>query len=149
MADIKLSYGSVKNFDNMPDDNFIQGRLLFANDNTQSYLYFDNGSQYLNIVPRLLSVKNGGTGHTKLNPGEVLIGNDENAILFRAITDNSTLSYVKDNSISALKETLMQTCSLSNKEREMMGAKARRFILENKNPKNQCEKIVAMVESKS
>ena len=57
--------------------------------------------------------------------------------------------YVKDNSISALKETLMQTCSLSNKEREMMGAKARRFILENKNPKNQCEKIVAMVESKS
>lgn len=104
MADIKLSYGSVQNFDNMPTDDFIQGRLLFANDNTQSYLYFDNGSQYLNIVPRLLSVKNGGTGHTKLNPGEVLIGNDENAILFRAITDNSTLSYVKDNSINLITE---------------------------------------------
>lgn len=104
MADIKLSYGSVQNFDNMPTDDFVQGRLLFANDNTQSYLYFDNGSQYLNIVPRLLSVKNGGTGHTKLNPGEVLIGNDENAILFRAITDNSTLSYVKDNSINLITE---------------------------------------------
>lgn len=104
MADIKLSYGSVQNFDNMPTDNFVQGRLLFANDNTQSYLYFDNGSQYLNIVPRLLSVKNGGTGHVKLNPGEVLIGNDENAILFRAITDNSTLSYVKDNSINLITE---------------------------------------------
>ena len=104
MADIKLSYGSVQNFDNMPTDDFVQGRLLFANDNTQSYLYFDNGSQYLNIVPRLLSVKNGGTGHATLNPGEVLIGNNEDAILFRAITDNSTLSYVKDNSINLITE---------------------------------------------
>ena len=55
--------------------------------------------------------------------------------------------YVKDNSIEALKETLIKTCSLSKEERKLMGERARAFILENKNPKNQCKKIVDMLEN--
>ena len=55
--------------------------------------------------------------------------------------------YVKDNSIETLKETLMKTCLLSKEKRKEMGEKAREFILENKNPKNQCQKIVDMLEN--
>lgn len=55
--------------------------------------------------------------------------------------------YVEDNSIDALKQKLKETCSLSKSKRQAMGKKARAFILEHKNPKKQCEKIVKMVEA--
>ena len=73
-AEISLFYGTVNNYDKMPDTFFSQGRLFFANDNAnqKSYLYFDDGNNRLNIVPRLLSVVNGGTGHATLNKDEVL-----------------------------------------------------------------------------
>lgn len=97
MAEISLFYGTVNNYDTMPDTFFSQGRLFFANDNAnqKSYLYFDDGNNRLNIVPRLLSVANGGTGHTALNAGEVLIGNGNESINFRQITDNVSLFYIQ------------------------------------------------------
>ena len=105
MADINLLYGSVSNFDNMPVGDFVEGRLFFANDNTntKSYLYFDNGSAYLNIIPRLLGVVNGGTGKTSLDSGKALIGNGTNAVNLRSITDKtatSTLSSTSNNLIT-------------------------------------------------
>ena len=104
-AEISLFYGTVNNYDKMPDTFFSQGRLFFANDNAnqKSYLYFDDGNNRLNIVPRLLSVVNGGTGHATLNKDEVLIGNGNDSINFRQITNNISLFYIKanDNLITA------------------------------------------------
>ena len=104
-TEISLFYGTVDNYDKMPDTLFSQGRLFFANDNVnqKSYLYFDDGNSRLNIVPRLLSVVNGGTGHISLNKDEVLIGNGNEPINFRQITNNISLFYIKanDNLITA------------------------------------------------
>lgn len=55
------------------------------------------------------------------------------------------IQYVGDNSLQALQDKLLEICSLSAEKREQIGEKSRKFILENKNPKKQCSKIVAMV----
>lgn len=68
----------------------------------RSYLYFDNGTTFLNIVPQLLSVQNGGTGKSTLDAGKALIGNGTDSVQTRAITDNISvlsLNYV-DNLIT-------------------------------------------------
>ena len=81
MADIKMLYGSVSNYPEtrQTDDT---GKLFFANDssNKKSYLYLDDGTYRLNIVPRLLSVVNGGTGATTFTQYGILYGDGTNAI---------------------------------------------------------------------
>lgn len=55
--------------------------------------------------------------------------------------------YVKDNSIETLRNTIMEVCSWDEQKQKEKGDKARRFILENKNPKKQCEGIVRMLQT--
>lgn len=96
MADIKMLYGSVSDYPEARGKNDT-GKLFFANDpnNRKSYLYLDDGAYRLNIVPRLLSVVNGGTGATTFTAGEALIGNGTNAVSTRSILNNTTATYVE------------------------------------------------------
>lgn len=54
------------------------------------------------------------------------------------------LNYVPDNSIEALRDTIVEICSLSNEEREQMGQKAREFLLKEKNKVKQARKILQL-----
>lgn len=54
------------------------------------------------------------------------------------------IQYVPDNSINALREKLIEICSLSAAERSRIGDTSRMFILSNKNPKMMCKKIIDM-----
>lgn len=97
MADEKIvSFfrGTVDNYDSMPNDYYLDGRLFFATDSNKTYLYFNDGDDRYNVVPRLLSVVNGGTGATTFASGEALIGNGAGAIGTRAITDNTSPTYI-------------------------------------------------------
>ena len=58
------------------------------------------------------------------------------------------IQYVGDNSIQALQDKLLEICSYSVEKRMEIGEKSRKFILENKNPKKQCSKIVTMLEQR-
>ncbi len=55
--------------------------------------------------------------------------------------------YVEDNSIQILREKLIEVCSMSDADRTQAGARAREFILQQKNPGIQCKKICDMMES--
>ena len=105
MADIKLLYGTKDNFDaSATKPTNVLGSLYLATvDTGRSYLYFGNGTYFLNIVPELLTVSNGGTGRTTLTSGQALIGNGTNQVNFRAITNNETLTYISasDNLVTA------------------------------------------------
>lgn len=52
------------------------------------------------------------------------------------------LNYVHDNSIGALRDEIVEICSLSNEEREKMGQTARKFLLKEKNEVKQADKIL-------
>lgn len=56
------------------------------------------------------------------------------------------ICYVKDNSIEALKDKILEICLLSYDRRMEIGRKARNFIINKKNPKIQCKKLVSMLE---
>jgi hypothetical protein len=107
MADEKIvSFfrGTVNNYDKMPDDYYLDGRLFFATDSDKTYLYFNDGDDRYNVVPRLLSVVNGGTGKTTFASGEALIGNGAGAIGTRAITDKSVASTLSSTSTNLITE---------------------------------------------
>ena len=55
------------------------------------------------------------------------------------------IQYVLDNSVNALKEKLVEICSLPAEERMRAGEKSRTFILNEKNPKTMCQKIVSLI----
>lgn len=55
------------------------------------------------------------------------------------------IQYVPDNSVEALRDKIMELCELSQEQRDEIGQRARTFILEEKNPKAQCERIVDML----
>lgn len=55
--------------------------------------------------------------------------------------------YPKDESDVALAEKLEEVCELSERERNKLAEKAYKFILKQKNPRVQCEKIVKMIKS--
>ena len=104
MANINLLYGTVSRFDKLPDGLSDLGSLLLATDTGKSYLYFDDGTNKLNVVPRLLAVANGGTGTTSFTSGEALIGNGADAIGTRAITDKSAASTLSSTSTNLITE---------------------------------------------
>ncbi len=55
------------------------------------------------------------------------------------------MQYVPDNSLQALQDKLLELCALSPEQRLALGQSSRDFILQNKTPKKQCEKIVGMI----
>lgn len=55
------------------------------------------------------------------------------------------LFYPRDNSAEALANTLGEALSMSYEDRRMMGEKARKFVLENKNAVVQARKILEMI----
>lgn len=69
MSDLSLlfkqgQYASGK-FDNSNQDHLIhkQGTIYLAtNDNYSAYLFYDDGTNFLNIIPQMLGYHNGGTG---------------------------------------------------------------------------------------
>lgn len=58
---------------------------------------------------------------------------------------DSYIQYVPDNSVETLRDKIMEVCSLSQEERTQIGQRARSFILERKNPKEMCKRIVDML----
>jgi len=56
------------------------------------------------------------------------------------------IQYVEDNSVEALRDKLVEVCQLSEEERTRIGNESRAFILENKTPEKQCQRIVTMLE---
>lgn len=52
------------------------------------------------------------------------------------------LNYVPDNSVDALKQKIVDICSLSLEERNRMGQLAREFVLNEKNSEKQVKKII-------
>lgn len=96
MADIKLLCGTKDEFD-AKAKNVLGTIYLTTVDNARSYLYYGNGTNFLNIVPELLTVANGGTGRNTLDAGYALIGNGTQPVALRAITNNETLTYITPN----------------------------------------------------
>ena len=54
---------------------------------------------------------------------------------------------VENNSVEALRDKIIEICSLPDEEREAIGRESRRFILSKKNPKEQCASIVQMLKT--
>ncbi len=59
---------------------------------------------------------------------------------------DSHIQYVPDNSVEALRDKIVELCEMSNEERNAIGQNARSFILEEKNPKALCTRIVQLFE---
>lgn len=57
------------------------------------------------------------------------------------------IQYVPDNSVEALRDKLIEVCEMPAQERVELGARCRTFILENKTPEKQCQKIRKIMES--
>lgn len=57
------------------------------------------------------------------------------------------IQYVQGNSAVDLRDKLIEICSLPMEQRQALGYAARAFIMEKKNPKTQCQKIVEMLET--
>ena len=55
--------------------------------------------------------------------------------------------YITDNTIEALRETLIRACETEYAERRTAGERARRFVMENKNARVQTRKIINMLKS--
>lgn len=56
------------------------------------------------------------------------------------------IQLVNDNSVDALKDKIVEVCSLPADERNRIGMTAREFIVREKNPRVQCQKVKAMWE---
>jgi len=101
MADTNINFlfGTEANFiDDTKKPANDKGSVYFTTvDETKGYLYFGDGTNFLNIVPKLLSVANGGTGKTSLESGKALIGNGTDSVDFREITDNSAIIHINGN----------------------------------------------------
>ncbi len=52
------------------------------------------------------------------------------------------IQYVPDNSVEALRDMLIEICELNEDKRMQIGVAAKEFILQNKNPKAMCQRIV-------
>ena len=57
------------------------------------------------------------------------------------------IQYVSDNSVGALRDKLIKVCEMPARERLELGEKCRAFILENKTPEKQCQKIRTTIEA--
>ena len=101
MADtnIKFLFGTEANFiDSTKKPSNVNGSVYFTTvDTTKGYLYFGDGTNFLNIVPKLLNVVNGGTGKTSLDSGKALIGNGTGPVDVRDITNNGSATYITKN----------------------------------------------------
>ena len=58
------------------------------------------------------------------------------------------IQYPKDESDGALAEKIIEICNMSSEERNFIGERARNFILSEKNPKKQMEKVIVMNQKK-
>ncbi len=56
------------------------------------------------------------------------------------------LNYVEDDSAMALKDKIVEICSLTDSERKKMGIRARDFVLNEKSPAKQAQKIINSIE---
>lgn len=60
---------------------------------------------------------------------------------------NNYIQYVQDNSVEALRDKLIEICGMDDETRNELGKRSRAFILKEKNPKKQCEKIMKLIQS--
>lgn len=54
------------------------------------------------------------------------------------------IQYAKDDSDKALRDKIVEVCEMTQAQRDEIGNRARRFILEEKNPQAMCERIIAL-----
>lgn len=59
---------------------------------------------------------------------------------------DSYIRYVPDNSPEALAQTITEVCEMSAEERSKIGARGRRFVLENKNATVQTKRILDFIQ---
>lgn len=57
---------------------------------------------------------------------------------------DSYIQYVNGNSVSDLRDKLLEICSLPKERQEEIGIKSRQFIITKKNPKKQAQQIIDM-----
>ena len=57
------------------------------------------------------------------------------------------IQYPKDESDEALRDKIVEICQMSAQKREQIGAAARSFVADEKNPKTMCKRIIALWES--
>lgn len=57
-----------------------KGNLYLSITDNLSHLDYSNGEYFLNIVPRLLTVANGGTGKQTFTTGGILLGNNTTSL---------------------------------------------------------------------
>ena len=55
------------------------------------------------------------------------------------------LNYVEDNSAEALANKLIEICEMTQEERNAIGSKGQKFVLENKNAIAQTKRIVEFI----
>lgn len=92
MADTNIKFFSGTSTDftnNVKASSATNGNVYFANiaDSSKSYLYIGSNGKLLNIVPKLLSVANGGTGKSTLTKDYALVGNGTSAVSMRKIVN--------------------------------------------------------------
>lgn len=56
------------------------------------------------------------------------------------------IQYPENESDEALRDKMIEVCEMEKKEKDLLCEKSRKFIIEEKNPKKQCEKIVKMLK---
>lgn len=56
------------------------------------------------------------------------------------------IQYVPDNSVETLRDKLIEVCEMDDEVRSELGKRSREFILQEKNPKRQCEKIDRLIQ---
>lgn len=98
MADknVKFLVGTETNFTttSKKPENVPGSVYLTTVDNGRGYMYYGDGTNFLNIVPKLLSVSNGGTGRNTLTKGYALLGNGTSSVELRPITNNTGSSHI-------------------------------------------------------
>lgn len=80
--DIEFNIGDydINKFTNDNEDclSHKEGALYFAKNNKKSHLFYDDGEDFLEIIPRVLDIENGGTGATLLTPNRLVFGEHDN-----------------------------------------------------------------------
>lgn len=57
------------------------------------------------------------------------------------------IQYARDESDEALRDKMMEICEMSQEQRDEIGARAKKFIYDEKNPKEMCKRVVDLWES--
>lgn len=114
MADnLIFKVGSDQNFKKITKIPEVGSMYLSIVDESICHLDYSDGSYFLNITPRLLSVAHGGTGLTEIKQNQLLYGGEDNTLQTLSIGESGTLLAVNDDKML---EYLSLDIAIDNKE---------------------------------